>query len=178
MCCVAWRYRTESTGDLQGLVPQVPFIMERTLPEWKGEKKVSWGERIEERQWENLGVIFFFSLHHISAFVRYVNDFWHLDTHMFWGYAHGAAFFFPPPAAVTVGKQYATPSLPSLKGVCFCTNMCTVICLTKPKSEAHTEISNGYDDEAFWQILQCTLLSAHEMEGGDPFRSLMLWARV
>lgn len=33
MCRVAWRYRTESTGDLQGLVPQVPFIMERTLSE-------------------------------------------------------------------------------------------------------------------------------------------------
>lgn len=45
--------------------------------------------------------------------------------------------------------------------------------LTKPDPEAHSEISDGYDDEAFWQILQCTLLSAHEMEGGDPFRSLM-----
>lgn len=32
----------------------------------------------------------------------------------------GLLFFPPPPAAVTVGKQYATPRLPSSKGVCFC----------------------------------------------------------
>lgn len=91
---------------------------------------------------------------------------------------HTELFFFPPTAAITVGKQYATPCLPSLKVVCFFASMCTVICLTKPNSAAHSEISDGYDDEAFWQILQCTLLSAHEMEGGDPFRSLMLWVRV
>lgn len=92
---------------------------------------------------------------------------------------HTELFFpLPPPAALTVGKQYATPCLPSLKSVCFCASTCTAICLTKPNPEAHSEISDGYDDEAFWQILQCTLLSAHEMEGGDPFRSLMLWARV
>lgn len=149
--------------------------MERALLEWKGEEKVSWGERIEERLWQNLGGMFPPPPHHISPVVGYVNDCWHLDSHMFWGYAHRAAP--PPPAAVTVGKQYATPNLPSLKGVCFC-EQCTVICLTKPNPEAHSEISDGYDDEAFWQILQCTLLSAREMEGGDPFRSLMLWSRV
>lgn len=46
--------------------------------------------------------------------------------------------------------------------------------ILKPDSEK----SNGYNDEAFWQILQCAPLSAREMEGGDPFRSLMLWPRV
>lgn len=88
---------------------------------------------------------------------------------------HAGLLFFSslPQAAVTVGKQYATPQLPSSKGVCIIAGMCAVICLTKPDPEAHSEISDGYDDEAFWQILQCTLLSAHEMEGGDPFRSLM-----
>lgn len=161
--------------------------MERALLEWKGEEKVSWGERIEERQWDNLGGMFFFvffsSPHHTSPVVGYVNDCWHLDSHMFWGYAHRDPFFslsfHPPlpPAAETVGKQYATPHLPSSKGVCFC-EQCPVIRLTKPNPEGHSEISDGYDDEAFWQILQCTLLSAREMEGGDPFRSLMLWSRV
>lgn len=83
----------------------------------------------------------------------------------------------PPPAAVTVGKQYATPHLPSSIDVCF-GERCTAICLTKPNPAARSEISGSYDDEAFWQILQCTPLGAREMEGGDPFRSLMLRARV
>lgn len=82
-----------------------------------------------------------------------------------------------PPAAVTVGKQYATPHLPSSIDGRFC-ERCTAICLTKPNPAARSEISDGYDDEAFWQILQCTPLGAREMEGGDPFRSLMLRARV
>ena len=62
--------------------------------------------------------------------------------------------------------------------VCVCAQASVVICLTKLNPQAHSEISDGYDDEAFWQILQRTLLSAHEMEGGDPFRSLMLWTCV
>lgn len=117
----------------------------------------------------------FFSLYHTSPVVRYVND---ILTLTYSEVMHTEQLFFLPPAAITVGKQYATPCLPILKYVCLCTSMCTVICLTKPNPEAHSEISDGYDDEAFWQILQCTLLSAHEMEGGDPFRSLMLWASV
>lgn len=91
-------------------------------------------------------------------------------------------FFFlplPPPAAVTVGKQYATPCLALLQRcVLSAQARVSVMCLAKPNPEAHSEISDGYDDEAFWQILQHTLLGAHEMEGGDPFRSLMSWARV
>lgn len=76
MCCVAWRYRTESTGDLQGLVPQVPFIMEKTLPEWgggggKGELRRK-DRRAAVRDFRGDG---FFSLHHISPVVKYVNDF-------------------------------------------------------------------------------------------------------
>lgn len=90
---------------------------------------------------------------------------------------HTELFPLPPPAAVTVGKQYATPHLPSSVDVCFC-ERCTAICLTKPNPAARFEINGTYDDEAFWHILQCTLLCTREMEGGDPFRSLMLWARV
>lgn len=47
-----------------------------------------------------------------------------------------------------------------------------------PILQPRSEISSSYDDEAFWQILQCTPFGAREMEGGDPFRSLMLRARV
>lgn len=45
--------------------------------------------------------------------------------------------------------------------------------------ELRSEISDGYDDEAFWHILfffspySEHRSSAREMEGGDPFRSLM-----
>lgn len=56
----------------------------------------------------------------------------------------------PPLAAVTVGKQYATPQRVCVC-VCLC-EQCTVICLTKHNPVAHSGISNGYDDEAFWQI--------------------------
>lgn len=99
--------------------------MERTLLEWKGEEKVSLGERIGEVLWDGMGFFFF---------AGYMNNCWHLDSHMFWGYPHGTVFFFhPPPAAVTVGKQYATPHLPSSIDVCFC-ERCTAICLTKPSA--------------------------------------------
>lgn len=132
---------------------------------------MSLGERIGEVLWSELPGMF------RGFFAGYMNNCWHLDSHMFWGYPHGTFFPLPPPAAVTVGKQYATPHLPSSIDVCFC-ERCTAICLTKPNPAAHFEISDTYDDEAFWQILQCTLLGAREMEGGDPFRSLMLRARV
>lgn len=160
--------------------------MERALLEWKGEEKVSWGERVEERQWHNLGGMFFFffpplpSPHQPSCGVCE----WLLTSWLSYVLrlcTQRSLFFFLspplPPAAETVGKQYATPHLPSSKGVCLC-EQCTVIRLTKLNPEGHSEISDGYDDEAFWQILQCTPLSAREMEGGDPFRSLMLWSRV
>lgn len=69
----------------------------------------------------------------------------------------------PPPAAVTVGKQRSARHLPSLR-------LPEQACAPQ---QAALKISDGYDDEASWHILQNTLLSAREMEGGDPFRSLM-----
>lgn len=127
--------------------------------------------RIGEVLWSKIPGMFFFSLQATWIIVDIL-------TLICYEVIHTEQFFFlPPPAAVTVGKQYATPHLPSSIDVCFC-EWCTAICLTKPNPAARPEISGSYDDEAFWQILQCTPLGAHEMEGGDPFRSLMLRARV
>lgn len=51
----------------------------------------------------------------------------------------------------------------------------------------HSGLADGYDDEGLLANLLMptharththTPLSAREMEGGDPFRSLMSWARV
>ena len=112
---------------------------------------MSWGERTEERQWGNLGWMFFPPIHYISPVVKYVNDFW--LSHVLRLHTQDCPPPSPPsPAAVTVGKQYATPCLPSLDCVCFWASMCPMICLTKPNPESHTKISDGYDDEAFWQI--------------------------